>query len=562
MSSRAGSAFAGLDRFEAREKAIEALAGLEALVRVEPYENNVGFSERADVPVEPRLSEQWFLRYPKVAESRAAVAEGRIRFYPKRWEKVFDHWMENIQDWCISRQLWWGHRIPVWRACDGSGELRCQVDSPGEGWEQDPDVLDTWFSSWLWAHATMDEPTRKKFYPTNVLVTGPDIIFFWVARMIMASLEYTGEVPFREVYFTGIIRDKQGRKMSKSLGNSPDPLDLISKYGADGLRFGLLRIAPQGQDIRFDESQIVEGRNFCNKLWNACRFRLMHGAPDARANPVGLELTVFAREVLARLDDCIRRVDAAYEGYRFNEIAQALYDFVWGDFCSRFLEAGKADLASEGGWRKQATLVTLDAILSRVLRLLHPFVPFITEELWLAMGFGDGAGIQQAGWPEPLGFESDGRGAAIYDWIAAARNARATYNLPSNSKLEWKLRPGESKLEAELGVMASLLNASHLAVVDDPPSGLHAMVVSSLGTLYLPLEGIVDVEAEVARLREELAKAEEQATKARVKLEDANFLKHAPAEVVEEHRQRVVRWQTRMASLREALGNLSGQGRI
>jgi valyl-tRNA synthetase len=263
------------------------------------------------VPIEPRLSEQWFLKYPKTAEARDAVRNQLIRFFPDRWEKVYDHWLENIQDWCISRQLWWGHRIPVWYpTANSKGELsnaKCQIESPGEGWVQDSDVLDTWFSSWLWAHDTMDDSTRAKFFPTSVLVTGPDIIFFWVARMIMASLEYSGQIPFRDVYFTGIIRDKQGRKMSKSLGNSPDPLDLIAKFGADGIRFGLLRIAPQGQDIKFDDQQIIEGRNFCNKLWNACRFRQMQGPIDPQADPSKHELSLFAHDLLARLDATIMK---------------------------------------------------------------------------------------------------------------------------------------------------------------------------------------------------------------------------------------------------------------
>jgi valyl-tRNA synthetase len=239
LNELAGEDFVGLDRFEARVEAVDKLRELGILVKEEPHENHVGFSERADVPVEPRLSEQWFLKYPKTAEARAAVRDHLIRFFPDRWEKVFDHWLENIQDWCISRQLWWGHRIPVWypenaEASSRDAQARCQVESPGDGWIQDSDVLDTWFSSWLWAHETMEPAAQAKFYPTSALVTGPDIIFFWVARMIMAGLEYTGEIPFRSVYFTGIIRDRQGRKMSKSLGNSPDPLDLIAKYGRTG----------------------------------------------------------------------------------------------------------------------------------------------------------------------------------------------------------------------------------------------------------------------------------------------------------------------------------------
>ena len=279
LNESAGPDFAGMERFAARDLAVQKLEEMGLLVRVEEYDNNVGFSERADVPIEPRLSEQWFLRYPQVPAALDAVVSGRIRFVPGRWAKIYEHWMTNIQDWCISRQLWWGHRIPVWYRKDDPSVMHVGMDAPvdAEHWRQDEDVLDTWFSSWLWPFATMDGAVRQKFYPTNDLVTGPDIIFFWVARMIMAGLEFTGEVPFKNVFFTSIIRDLKGRKMSKSLGNSPDPLDLMAKYGADGLRFGLMRIAPHGQDVRFDENQIKEGRNFANKLWNAARFREMQG---------------------------------------------------------------------------------------------------------------------------------------------------------------------------------------------------------------------------------------------------------------------------------------------
>src|SRR2546425_160783 len=286
----------GLDRFKAREKAADLLEARGALAKTEPYENNVGFSDRTDVPIEPRISEQWFLRYPKTKEAMAVVRDHLIRFFPVHWEKVYAQWLENIRDWCISRQVWWGHRIPAWYRKQKSevrgqeSEIYVGVEPPPdpENWVQDPDTLDTWFSSWLWAYQTMNEETRRKFYPTSVLVTAPDIIFFWVARMIIAGLEFKpgksdrneNNIPFRHVYFTRLIRDKLGRKMSKSLGNSPDPLELIDKYGADGLRFGLMRIAPRGQDIRFDEKQIEEGRNFATKLWNVARFRQMHGPSE------------------------------------------------------------------------------------------------------------------------------------------------------------------------------------------------------------------------------------------------------------------------------------------
>src|SRR5213082_1745818 len=422
----------GLDRFEARKRAAEILQERGLLAKTEPYENNVGFSDRSDVPIEPRLSEQWFLKYPKTKEALAVVKKHLIRFFPKHWEKVYEQWIKNIQDWCISRQVWWGHRIPVWvhrtgslvrpqtlpvkflpdfGAADRGGgkevslsglatartflrheELyrdgramatyaattdRAEIaELERHGFRQDPDTLDTWFSSWLWAYETMDPKTRKKFYPTSVLVTAPDIIFFWVARMIIAGLEFKpgktakmeDNIPFHDVFFTGLIRDKQGRKMSKSLGNSPDPLELIDKYGADGLRFGLMRIAPSGQDIRFDEKQIEEGRNFATKLWNLARFRQMHGPSNPNPKLKESELSIYAIEALARLSETIDAVEAAYQNYQFNAVAQQLYDFVWGDFCDWFVEAGKTDIFGEDKARKESTLATMDYILSAIIR--------------------------------------------------------------------------------------------------------------------------------------------------------------------------------------------------
>ena len=361
----------GLDRFAARQRSAELLAQACLLAKEEPHENNVGFSQRSEVPIEPRLSEQWFLRYPKTEEALAVVRDHLIRFFPRHWEKVYAQWLENIQDWCISRQIWWGHRIPAWyrgkpvvagvpparesKAADTAAatgetmEIRVQLESPGNDWTQDPDTLDTWFSSWLWAYETMDEETRQKFYPTSALVTGPDIIFFWVARMIIAGLEFKpgkserleDNIPFRDVFLTGLIRDKQGRKMSKSLGNSPDPLDLIAKYGADGLRFGLMRIAPSGQDIAFDEKQIEEGRNFATKLWNAARFRQMHGPSESVPQIDEQKLSIYSIEVLARFNELLTAIENGYREYKFNEVAQRLYNFFWGDYCDWLHRNGK-----------------------------------------------------------------------------------------------------------------------------------------------------------------------------------------------------------------------------
>src|SRR6266852_2145051 len=414
----------GLDRFEGRKRAAGLLKEKGLLSKTEPHENNVGFSQRSEVPIEPRISEQWFLRYPKTKEALAVVHDHLIRFFPAHWEKVYAQWLENIRDWCISRQIWWGHRIPAWypksQAPSSKSQIYVGVQPPAdaENWTQDPDTLDTWFSSWLWADETMDEETRKKFYPTSALVTAPDIIFFWVARMIIAGLEFKpgksdraeDNIPFRDVYFTGLIRDKEGRKMSKSLGNSPDPLELIDKYGADGLRFGLMRIAPSGQDIRFDEKRIEEGRNFATKLWNVARFRQMQDVAqvsnlrsetDGKLETCPTNLSIYAVEVLARLNETIEAIEAAYREYQFNTVVQQLYDFVWSDYCDWFVEAAKTEIFGDDEMKKKSALAVMDFVLSAILRLLHPFMPHITEELWSIFGFETGT-IQFADPPKQI----------------------------------------------------------------------------------------------------------------------------------------------------------------
>ena len=576
LNELAGEGFAGLDRFEARVEAVERLKELGLLTKEEPYENNVGFSERADVPVEPRLSEQWFLKYPKTIEARDAVRDGLIRFFPKRWEKVYDHWLENIQDWCISRQLWWGHRIPVWYPPVGeTGNLRVQIESPGEGWTQDPDVLDTWFSSWLWAHDTMDKSDRAKFYPTSVLVTGPDIIFFWVARMIMAGLEYTGKIPFRDVYFTGIIRDKSGRKMSKSLGNSPDPLDLIAKYGADGLRFGIIRVAPQGQDIKFDEKQVEEGRNFANKLWNACRFREMQGtgepAPDLSAHT----LPDIAIHLLQRFDAMHDALRGAYAEYRFHEVAGQLYDFFWGDYCDWFVEAAKPILNGADDAARKATLATMDSVLSGVLRLLHPMMPHITEELWSRLGFkapcsASGTG-QRAGFllytappeksllqgiPDARIDEACGRTGALYAAIHAARNLRSEFKIPAKQQVRFLIAPKTGLHPFQRDIFAALTWASDSAVMTETPPIGTPSVLTDLGTIHLPLEGLIDPEAEKKRVMVEITKVEAELSKVNAKLEDPGFVGKVPAAVLEDHRQRLAKWSEKLKSLQTTLQTL------
>ncbi|MFZ4115712.1 MAG: valine--tRNA ligase [Chthoniobacterales bacterium] len=623
LNSLAGPSFAGMDRFEARVKAAAALRELGLLVKEEVHENNVGFSERADVPIEPRLSEQWFLRYPKTVEARAAVREKLIRFFPERWEKVYDHWLENIQDWCISRQLWWGHQIPVWHApasqaiqevvsCQLSvvrnaeeqhqvthevsdetstgvtqhlaaevefqKSFKVQLESPGPGWTQDPDVLDTWFSSWLWAHEAMDEETRKKFYPTSVLVTGPDIIFFWVARMIMAGLEYTEKLPFRDVYFTGIIRDKTGRKMSKSLGNSPDPLDLIAKYGADGLRFGIMRMAPNGQDIRFDEKQIEEGRNFANKLWNAARFRQMHGVTNANPDLSHHKLPDIAITLLAQFDTLHANLQEAYQEYRFQEMTLLLYHFFWNDYCDWFVEAAKPTLAASQQLKlqveaeKSALLATMDHVFSGFLRLLHPFMPHITEELWKRLEFD--APSAQHGRPQLLLYtqppakyslshlskekiaHATKRTEALYATIRAARNLRGALKINAKQAIDFLITPQWEEApwgQEELRIFSALVRAKEVKILVEPPPKESTSVLTEVGTITIPLEGLIDVEAERKRLNDEIKNVESELVKVRAKLANPAFVEKVPAAVLVEHQEREERWKERLASLQEML---------
>jgi valyl-tRNA synthetase len=566
LNDLAGAEFVGMDRFAARDAAVAKLEEMGLIARIEDYENSVGYSERADVPVEPRLSEQWFLRYPQVPAALDAVVSGRIRFVPERWAKIYEHWMTNIQDWCISRQLWWGHRIPVWYRLDDHAVMHVGLEAPAdpENWRQDEDVLDTWFSSWLWPFGTMDEATRGKFYPTNDLVTGPDIIFFWVARMIMAGLEFTGETPFRNVFFTSIIRDLKGRKMSKSLGNSPDPLDLMAKYGADGLRFGLMRIAPHGQDVRFDENQIKEGRNFANKLWNAARFREMQG-PSTSMRPLAEhELSPYSTAVVVAFDAMHAGYRQALADFHFHDAATLLYDFFWNSYCDWYVEASKAELAA-GGASADSVRAVMDHVLGGYLRLLHPFMPHITEELWHRLGLSSGLGragmILFAAPPAEdslpgLFAEEKARGAnavaAVYEAVRAVRVLRAEFKVPSNAECVVHLARHPDFADVDLTVFRSLARASHIEDVGGAgPTRKMPHALTPLGEIYLELE--IDVEAERARMLVEIAKIDAEIVKVEAKLADASFVAGAPPKVIESFQQRGAEWRAKRAKLEAAL---------
>ncbi|MEG0024232.1 MAG: valine--tRNA ligase [Akkermansia sp.] len=579
----------GMERFAARDKSEELLNAAGLLVKVEPYDNKVGFSERADVPVEPRLSMQWFLKYPCVKEAADAVAQGDITFRPARWAKTYAHWLENIQDWCISRQLWWGHRIPVWyrkdkadvlkeaasldasALDDGSLYVGTTPPSDPENWVQDGDVMDTWFSSWLWPFSTMDDDARAKFYPTTDLVTGPDIIFFWVARMIMAGYRFEGKKPFSNVFFTSIIRDSLGRKMSKSLGNSPDPLDLMAKYGADGLRFGLMRIAPTGTDVRFDEVQIGEGRNFANKLYNAIRFRLMQGESTTAIEPQFKEVHI---DILAKLKQLHLDVAKALEDYEFNALTQSLYQFFWSEYCSLFLEAVKLDLREGAAPAvNKATLITMDTVLKHYLALLHPVMPHITEELWQSLGFATDYGniplmatplpssdsLLEAWTPEEIA-QATALTAALYESANRARNLKTEYNLSSNKNVSFILNPAQpnmvhddclTRLALLSGAKAVSIDSSFCAPKGTPVS------LTPLGELFLPLDGLIDIDAERERITKEMAKTEKEIVKSKGKLSSPNFVDKAPANVVEQERERLQDWTKKIEQLKSMLGSLS-----
>jgi valyl-tRNA synthetase len=605
LNELAGPELAGMERFAARKKAAELLLAAGALVAEEAYENNVGYSERADVPIEPRLTLQWWLRYPRIEEAKSAVRDGVIRFHPERWAKVYLHWLDNLVDWCISRQLWWGQRIPVWyrKGLDREGLTEADLMDPAkvhvspggpadpENWVQEEDVLDTWASSWLWPFATMGWPDtgemRKDgfdyFYPTSALVTGPDIIFFWVARMIMAGLEFVrpGEpierrIPFRDVYFTGIIRDAQGRKMSKSLGNSPDPLDLIDAYGADGLRFGIVSMAPQGQDIRFRDDRIEGGKNFCNKLWNACRFRQMSGpAADTSSLPAILGRVDPAKfdaddhAILERLMATTREIERCFREFEFSGASQALYGFFWNDFCDWYVEVSKSKLQSPE--TKDNCLALQDMVLRQTLLLLHPFIPFITEELWSQLGYaGPGGGfiadsrIEDA---SEAALSLGGIGATpdavqvaaverMKSFVSQARALKAEAGVASRRDVRFVVMADDAAwatLEANRAKLLRMAGAAEI-LRKDRFDGIPA-AVTPLGTLGIELDAPVDAGAERQRLAKELEALGRHIAATEARLANPAFVSMAPPAVLEGARSQLADQRSKRAELERLLAS-------
>ena len=576
-----GGPYQGLDRFAARKKIVADLEAQGLLVKVEPYRVPVRRCERCQTIIEPYLSTQWFVRMkPLAGPAIAAVKTGALKLTPERWVGVYLHWLENIRDWCISRQLWWGHRIPVWYCRDCGKETVARVDPTacahcGSGAiEQDPDVLDTWFSSWLWPFSTMGWPERtrtlERFYPTDVLVTGADIIFFWVARMVMAGYEFVGDVPFRSVYFNSIVRDLQGRKMSKSLGNSPDPLEVIQEYGADALRFTIVALAPPGEDVRYAKEKTDLGRHFANKIWNAARFVLRQVPADTRVESLQVfrseDFGLADRWILSRLERVSREARAALEQFRFNEVALGLYQFLWHEYCDWYIEMSKLALAEPTSPQARVTRSVLVGVLERALRLLHPIMPFVTEEIWQHLPIERVApSIMVAPFPRPddrwLDPEAEALAGQLIAAIRGVRNLRADLGIAPSARITVRLPsgvPAQTRvlLEQYLGLLARVGTVEVLAPLEHPV-GEPSVVVDGIGEIFVPVRGLVDTAEVRDRLERELLKVRKDLEQVEGKLARADFVARAPQEIVAKEKEKAGALRERAENLQRHLQALA-----
>lgn len=570
--SEAAGLYVGMDRFDVRQQIEKDLREAGLLEKVEPYENKVGFSERTNVAIEPKLSMQWFLKMEHLAQiALEPVMKDEIKFYPPKFKNTYRHWMENIKDWCISRQLWWGHRIPAYFLPEGGYVV---AETPEKALElakaktgnadltqadlrQDEDCLDTWFSSWLWPISLFDginHPDNQEinyYYPTSDLVTGPDIIFFWVARMIMAGYEYRGKMPFKNVYFTGIVRDKLGRKMSKSLGNSPDPLKLIEQYGADGVRMGLMMAAPAGNDIPFDEALCEQGRNFNNKIWNA--FRLIKGwtVDETKEQPEASAMAVKWFQM--QLDKTLAEVDDSFTKYRLSEAMMAVYKLFWDEFSSWYLEMVKP------GYQQpvdKSTYLSTLGFFDALLRLLHPFMPFITEELWQALEpREEGESLMVAQLPQAAPVDNSFLDAfeQVKEIVGGVRTIRLQKNIPNKETLELQVI-GEHAA-AFNPVIAKMCNLSAIAETEEKTAGAASFLVRT--TEYaVPLGSLMDVEEELAKLQEELAYQQGFLASVMKKLGNESFVNKAPAKVIEMERKKQADAESKIKSIEESIATL------
>ena len=580
MNENAGP-YKGQGRFECREKIVEQLDREGLLEKVEPYHYSVGHCDRCDEVVEPIVSAQWYTKMEPLAKpARDAVADGRIRIIPERFAKVYFNWMDNIRDWCISRQLWWGHRIPVWY-CGDCGEVIVEHEDPtscpgcsSEKLERDPDVLDTWFSSGLWTHSTLGWPEKTEdqsyFYPTSVMETGYDILFFWVARMIMMGIENTGQDPFHTVYLHGLVRDPEGVKMSKSKGNVLDPLELIDMYGADALRFALTTGNSPGNDMRLSEQKLEGSRNFANKLWNAARFVIanLEGATGLDSWDQPKPVHRHDRWIISRFNGTAARVQGYIEEYQFGEAQRVVYDFLWSEYCDWYIEMSKIRMRSDGV--ASSPLPVLTYVLEGVLRMLHPFMPFITEEIWTTLM--DAVPTQArrpealivASYPEPdsvlMDQDAEAEVGAVIDVIRAVRNLRAEFQIPATESVGATVDAPElgPVIEGEADTITSLARVEPLTVgpADGQGSDDRVSMVLTSGTVTVPLGGLVDIEQERKRLIDELGELETHRARLSARLSDDAFVSRAPEEVVGRERQRLQDAEERRERVAEILSRL------
>ncbi len=574
MNKNAGK-YQGMDRFDCRKQIVKDLQEQEVLFKIEEHQHSVGHSERSGAVVEPYLSTQWFVKMQPLADEAIALQqkEGKVNFVPDRFEKTYLHWMENIRDWCISRQLWWGHRIPAWYHKE-TGEVYVDHEPPSdiENWNQDNDVLDTWFSSALWPFSTMGWPESesedfKRYYPTAALVTGYDIIFFWVSRMIFQGLEFTGERPFKDVLIHGLVRDAEGRKMSKSLGNGVDPMDVIDKYGADSLRYFLSTGSSPGQDLRFSIEKVEATWNFANKIWNASRFALMNmnGLKYEEIDLSG-EKSVADKWILTRLNETIETVTRLSDRYEFGEVGRVLYNFIWDDFCDWYIEMAKLPLYGEDEAAKRTTRSILAYVLDHTMRLLHPFMPFITEEIWQNLPHA-GESITVAQWPKVDESLTDEAAAAemklLVEIIRSVRNIRAEVNTPLSKKINMFLKAKDENIlesvEKNRAYIERFCNPEQLEMglaVEAPEKAMTAVVTGI--EIILPLEGLINIEEEIARLEKEREKLNKEVERVQKKLSNEGFVKKAPEKVIEEERAKEKDYTEKRAAVEARIQELKG----
>jgi valyl-tRNA synthetase len=564
-----GGPYEGMDRYEARELIVADLENLGLMRQVKDHSHSVGTCYRCATPIEPYLSKQWFVKTKPLAEAAIrAVKDGRIRIVPKQWESTYFEWMENIRDWCISRQIWWGHQIPAWHN-DETGEIVVSREDPDDpNLRRETDVLDTWFSSALWPFSTFGWPEKNAdldyFYPTSVLVTGFDIIFFWVARMIMSGLKFMGEVPFRDVYIHALVRDEHGQKMSKTRGNVIDPLDIIEEFGTDSLRLTLTAMAAQGRDIRLSTERIAGFRNFCNKIWNAARFTLMNIGETLPEIPPHETLSLGDRWILSRMNEVTRKVDTAFEEYRFNDAALALYQFTWHELCDWYIEVIKPVLMSDSDG--EASKAVLGRVLERTLRLLHPIMPYISEEIWQKLPGRVGESIMIAPWPEPESGWDDPEAERDFEFLTgimgSIRNIRGELNIAPNKEIsvtirvskekEKKLIENESEWFFRLGKIGPGIEIG--TDVEQPKASASAVYGNTAS--FVPIEGLIDLDEEIQRLEKQIKDISKTIGDIEKKLANPKFVDRAPEEVVQKNRDAIEEERGREQKLQESLSRL------